>query len=222
MHNIFVIFLICTSTSALGLQIQRLPCFTAETKKNLDDARNEMVTVDSYIAKTVQTLENDIQKSINIMKNHLATLKSNVGKIIKKVETDLSLETGLQKGQWKKYQGHCYHISQKTAPWFEAERRCKEIGGYLIKIDNSAENQWVHSQRSHKSSGCWIGLSDLTEGEWRWSIDQSLATFKAWYSNYGSGGHSANCVSFISGGSTWFDTSCKSKYYYICERNFCN
>lgn len=91
MHKVFAIFLICTST--LGLQIQNLPCFTAESKRDLDDARKELVTVDSYLGRTVGTLENDVQKTVNILKTHLVTMKNNVGKIIKKVETDLSFET---------------------------------------------------------------------------------------------------------------------------------
>lgn len=94
MHKVFVIFLICSTKFALGLEIQHLSCFTAESKQDLNDARKEIVTVDSYITKTVETIENDVQKSVNIMKNHLVKMKNNVGKIIKKIETDLSLDTG--------------------------------------------------------------------------------------------------------------------------------
>lgn len=89
MHKILVIFLFCTIKSALGLKIQNLPCLTHESKTDLDDARKELVTVDSIIGKTVGTLENDIQKTVNIMKKHLVTMKSTIGKVIKKVETDL-------------------------------------------------------------------------------------------------------------------------------------
>ncbi|CAC5406224.1 CLEC17A [Mytilus coruscus] len=209
--------------SALGLKIQNLPCLTHESKKDLDDARKELVTVDSVLGKTVGTLENDVQKTVNIMKNHLVTMKSTIGKIIKKVETDLIvLKKDLKKGQWKTYQGHCYYFSPKRAPWYEAERLCRDFEGYLVKIENSSENEWLHSTRKSKSSGYWIGLTDLIEGEWRWSIDQSLATFKTWYSSYGSKGHGSNCVSFVGSYAKWFDTSCKVGYYFICERNFCN
>lgn len=31
-----------------------------------------------------------------------------------------------------------YHILQ---------RLCREFGGYLVKNDNSTENEWLHSQR---------------------------------------------------------------------------
>ncbi|XP_076082304.1 perlucin-like protein [Mytilus galloprovincialis] len=154
------------------------------------------------------------------MKNQLVTMITNVSKIVKKVDTNLIvMEKGFEEGQWKKYQGHCYYFSQKKENWFEAERLCRDFGGYLVKIYNSTENEWLHSNK--KSGYYWIGLTDLIEGEWRWSVDQSLATFKTWHSSYGSNGHTSNCVSFVSGGSTWFDITCKSSYNYICERNFC-
>ncbi|VDI58100.1 Hypothetical predicted protein [Mytilus galloprovincialis] len=222
MHSIFVFFLVCAGKYAFTLQIQNLPCLTDESKKDLDDARKELKTVDNYLGKTVGTLENDVQKTLNNMKQKLVTMKSTVGKIMKKVETDLVvLKKDLKKGQWKKYQGHCYYYASLGAAWYKAERLCRDFGGYLVKIDNSSENEWVYSASKYKNYYYWIGLSDLIEGEWRWSIDQSLATFKAWQSGYGSKGHSSNCVAFKNNKSKWIDTNCKIGYLYICERNFC-
>jgi hypothetical protein len=34
----------------------------------------------------------------------------------------------------------------------------------------------------HSEAHYWIGLTDLQEGKWRWSYDQSDATYKKWYS----------------------------------------
>ncbi|XP_052097169.1 perlucin-like protein [Mytilus californianus] len=222
MHKIFVVFLICTAKYALTIRIQNLPCFTDESQKDLEDARKELTTLDNNLEKTVEILADEFQKTLNIMKNQLVAMKTNVSKIVKNVESDLIvIKKDLKEGQWTKYQGHCYYFSPKGAPWYEAERLCRDFGGYLVKIDNSTENEWLHSNRPNKGSGYWIGLTDLIEGEWRWSVDQSLATFKTWYSGYGSKGHASNCVSFDGSTSTWFDTSCKTGYRYICERNFC-
>ncbi|XP_052097170.1 perlucin-like protein [Mytilus californianus] len=222
MHKVLVVFLICTWKYALGFQIQHLPCLTDGSKKDLYDARKELTIVDRYFGETVETLQDELQKTLNIMKNQLVAMQTNVNKILKKVETDLTImKKDVDEGQWTKYQDHCYHFSQDSAPWYKAERLCRDFGGYLVKIDNSSENEWLHSKRQKKSHGYWIGLTDLIEGEWRWSIDQSLATFKAWDSSAGSSGHSSNCVSFAGSVAKWFDTSCKSGYYYICERHFC-
>ncbi|XP_071141677.1 perlucin-like protein [Mytilus edulis] len=222
MYKIFVVFLICTGKFALTIRIQNLPCFTDESQTDLEDTRKELKTVDNYLEKTVKILTDEFQKTLNSMKSQLVTMQTNVSKIVKKVDTDLILMSkDLEEEQWTEYLGHCYYFSSKGGPWYEAERLCRDLGGYLVKIDNSTENEWLHQKRLHKSSGYWIGLTDLIEGEWRWSVDQSLATFKAWTSGHGSKGHSANCVSFSGNRNTWFDTGCKIGYYYICERNFC-
>ncbi|CAC5361931.1 unnamed protein product [Mytilus coruscus] len=246
MHKIFVVFLICTGKYALAIRIQNLPCFTDESQKDLEDARKELTTVDNYLEKTVEMLTEEFQKTLNIMKNQLVTMKTNVSKIVKKVETDLIvMEKDLEDlDSQLTFLSTTTELSQQSASdWetdnasdrnnfnqpnkqqklsnFKTSRLCRDYGGYLVKIDNSTENEWLQSNRPSKSIGYWLGLTDLIEGEWRWSIDQSLATFKTWQSGYGSKGHTSNCVSFSGGRSTWFDTSCKIGYYYICERNFC-
>ncbi|VDI58099.1 asialoglycoprotein receptor 2 [Mytilus galloprovincialis] len=222
MHKIFVVFLVCTGKFALAIRIQNLPCFTDESQKDLEDARKELTTVDKYLENTVEILTDEFQKTLDSMKNQLVGMRTNVSKIVKKVNTDLIvMSKDLEESQWTKFQGHCYYFSSHGAPWYEAERLCRDFGGYLVKIDNSTENEWLQSNRPSKSAGYWIGLTDLIEGEWRWSIDQSLATFKSWLSGYGSKGHNYNCVSFTGNQNTWFDASCKTGYRIICERNLC-
>ncbi|OPL32849.1 hypothetical protein AM593_07084, partial [Mytilus galloprovincialis] len=38
-------------------------------------------------------------------------------------------------------------------------KRCHEIHGYLVKIDNETENQWITERARKKSGTYWIGLS---------------------------------------------------------------
>ncbi|VDI42315.1 speckle-type POZ protein, partial [Mytilus galloprovincialis] len=135
--------------------------------------------------------------------------------------------------KWHKYNGHCYYYSSERQSWFTAElialehlflllklRKCREIGGYIIKIDDREENEKIYANRP-KNDGYWIGLTDLNEGEFRWSFDQSKATFLPWVSGYGKKGNGYDCVAFNSGSKAeWFDYKCNTTYYYICERNF--
>lgn len=189
-----------------------LPCLTDGSKKSFNDTRKDLTALETYIGRTLNSLD-----------SNLKTLKSNVGSKIKNLNGKLNvLEDDFSKQQWVKYDGHCYYHSNEPCDWFTAERFCRDFGGYLVKIDNSSENEWLHSKRQMKSSGYWIGLTDLIEGEWRWSIDHSLATYKAWYRGKGSLGHNYNCVSFVGSNAKWFDTNCKSAFFYICEINDCN
>lgn len=68
----------------------------------------------------------------------------------------------------------------------------------------------------------WIGLTDLYEGHFRWTFDQSKTTFTKWVNGYGSKGTSSNCVSYNTAGKAeWFDNSCYNTRPFVCETNYC-
>ncbi|CAG2231999.1 unnamed protein product [Mytilus edulis] len=126
----------------------------------------------------------------------------------------------LQKRQWKKYNGHCYYYGNDRRTWFLAEQSCKQIGGNLAKIEDAAENKWIKDNRSEQDH-YWIGLTDLKEGAWRWSYDQTLATYKPWHSGYGSKGTGYNCgLIYHVSSYTWLDEPCTIKLRYVCESHF--
>ncbi|XP_052088135.1 perlucin-like protein isoform X17 [Mytilus californianus] len=102
-----------------------------------------------------------------------------------------------------------------------AERKCREIGGYIVKIDDKEENSNIAVNKATSGHHYWIGLTDLKEGEWRWTYDQSKAEFTNWISGYGAKGTDSNCVLLHNGRADWFDNYCHYKSLYICESNFC-
>jgi hypothetical protein len=67
----------------------------------------------------------------------------------------------------------------------------------------------------HSETHYWIGLTDLQEGKWRWSYDQSDVTFKKWYPGYGNKGTSMNCVLHHKGDTRWCDYYCHNSLYFI-------
>lgn len=66
-----------------------------------------------------------------------------------------------------------------------------------------------------------MGLTDLKEGEYRWSYDQTLAKYKPWYSGYGSKGTASNCGLMYYNTYTWLDYPCNYTYQYVCESHIC-
>lgn len=66
----------------------------------------------------------------------------------------------------------------------------------------------------------WSGLTDLKEGEWRWSYHQEVAKYKPWHNDYGSRGTSYKC-GLLNGRCLWVDITCHGRYRYVCESNFC-
>ncbi|CAG2252028.1 unnamed protein product [Mytilus edulis] len=136
-----------------------LPCLTNESKEDFDKSRKALTVVQSDIAKVVNTLEsshqqtiktlesalkktvlimeNNVKKTTDVLKNNLGTFKStlnNMGQKINKLDTDFTvLGKDFRKTKWIKYDGHCYYYSTELKDWFTAERKCREIGGYLAK-----------------------------------------------------------------------------------------
>ncbi|XP_076111672.1 perlucin-like protein [Mytilus galloprovincialis] len=127
---------------------------------------------------------------------------------------------------WKEYKTHCYFFSPDTKTWRNAEKQCKNMGGYLVQITDSAENSWVldmlmKSCKHHH--GSWIGASDLKkEGDWRWVNDSSKVRYSQWHrGNPNNYGNNEDCAHFASGSYQyhWNDAPCNidGMMGYICE-----
>ncbi|XP_071174080.1 perlucin-like protein [Mytilus edulis] len=128
---------------------------------------------------------------------------------------------------WKKYKNHCYFFSPDGKNWQDAVKQCKHMGGYLVKITDSAENSWVVDMLTksvkHKW-GSWMGSSDLKkEGDWRWVQDSSKVRFSQWLrgqpDNYG---NNEDCGHFWPAHQyQWNDIPCSvDEMGYICESSY--
>ncbi|XP_071137026.1 C-type lectin domain family 10 member A-like [Mytilus edulis] len=242
LHTVLLLFLFEKVEDVIGL-----PCLTNEAKEDFDKSTKDLNVVQSDIGtvlktletnhqQTITALESELKKTVSIMTNNVkqttvvlktnlekfkATLNS-IGQKIKKLDTDFKV-LGKDVGKTKliKADGHCYYFSPENIDWFSAERKCREIGGYLAKMDNEKEKNKIYSYA--KKAHYWIGLTDLKEGEFRWSYDQSKAVIKAWYPGYGKRGTNYNCVALAYDRGTLkpFDVACLDKKPYICESNFC-
>ncbi|VDI14474.1 Hypothetical predicted protein [Mytilus galloprovincialis] len=140
------------------------------------------------------------------------------------LDTDLqSMESDIAKRNFEKYNGHCYYFGEDRLSWFNAQRNCQLIGGNLVKIDDSSENSWLKSNTNGAGTGgYWIGLYDLVEGEFRWTNDQEVVSYK----NFRSGkpdnaGGREDCVYLYYNTGQWEDYPCKNNLKYICENVFC-
>ncbi|XP_052088125.1 perlucin-like protein isoform X11 [Mytilus californianus] len=193
-------------------------CLSNESKEDFDKSRKALTDVQENIGKVLIKLENDNKKTLDMFKKSLNTM----GQKIKKLDTDFKvLGKDFRKTKWHKYNGHCYYYSPEAKDWFTAERKCREIGGYIVKIDDKEENSNIAVNKATSGHHYWIGLTDLKEGEWRWTYDQSKAEFTNWISGYGAKGTDSNCVLLHNGRADWFDNYCHYKSLYICESNFC-
>ena len=71
-----------------------------------------------------------------------------------------------------------YWKSNNTATWLEARDTASAHGGYLVAIDNAAENQFLLDS---PVGNVWIGLNDIVlENTFKWIPGSSVSTYLNW------------------------------------------
>ena len=113
------------------------------------------------------------------------------------------------------YNGHSYYRSTGIATWTTARSNCSSMGGYLVTITSSGEQNFLYGLWP---SG-WIGLTDeVTEGTWKWVTGETYS-----YSNWNSGepNNSGNedYVQFVSNGK-WNDLNNNNSLPYVIEFDY--
>ena len=113
------------------------------------------------------------------------------------------------------YNGHSYYRSTGIATWTTARSNCSSMGGYLVTITSSGEQNFLYGLWP---SG-WIGLTDeVTEGTWKWVTGETYS-----YSNWNSGepNNSGNedYVQFVSNGK-WNDLNNNNNLPYVIEFDY--
>ncbi|XP_076084107.1 snaclec coagulation factor X-activating enzyme light chain 1-like isoform X1 [Mytilus galloprovincialis] len=141
MFTFFVICVVCGTVFSL-------PCLTVKSKQDFDKARDALKSLEDF------------------MKSHASSINFKI-EVLDKDMT--SMEADFKRRQWIKYNNHCYYIGEDIVIWTEAERQCREVGGYLLKFDDSSENSLIFEQikKSSKKTHVWLGSTDVVNGDWR-------------------------------------------------------
>ncbi|XP_060558855.1 C-type lectin domain family 10 member A-like [Ruditapes philippinarum] len=122
---------------------------------------------------------------------------------------------------WVVFQGSCYLVGHDNLHFIEAERFCEHHNAYLVHVDDAVENTFLKSYLGDLKDGKhWIGLTDgVTEGIWKWSDTDTVATYSNWSPGEPNGGKSANCAVIRSDFHyNWTDDPCSSLYKAVCEK----
>ncbi|VDH99999.1 mannose receptor, C type [Mytilus galloprovincialis] len=152
------------------------------------------------------SLISSIESTLNTLKNRLK-----------------GISAGCPSG-WKEFKNHCYYTSPDITTWYKAKKLCKQKGGYLAQITDSAEDAWVANllrravQHHH---GYWMGAEDFTNGKWRWVNDSSKVQYTHWKidepNNSGGVEHCAHFWRYAN--YRWNDTNCThGGIGYLCEK----
>ena len=110
------------------------------------------------------------------------------------------------------YNGHSYYRSTGTAIWSAAKAACNNMGGHLVTVTSSAENNFIFNLWP---SG-WIGLTDeVTEGQWRWVTGENYS-YSSWNSGEPNNSNNEDYVQFVGAGK-WNDLPNNQSLPYVLE-----
>ncbi|MBM4287520.1 MAG: hypothetical protein FJ135_05120 [Deltaproteobacteria bacterium] len=85
----------------------------------------------------------------------------------------LGLSTESMAYTWEHYNGHYYTITKNIGTWHQARDEAVAAGGYLVTINDAAEETWLRQTFSLEYT-YWIGLTDeKEEGRWVWVGEDS-------------------------------------------------
>ena len=110
------------------------------------------------------------------------------------------------------YNGHSYYRSTGSAVWTTARTNCSNMGGHLVTITSSGEQNFLYTLWP---SG-WIGLTDeVVEGTWRWVTGETYS-YTNWNSGEPNNSGNEDYVQFVSNG-RWNDLNNNSILPYVLE-----
>ena len=80
------------------------------------------------------------------------------------------------------FRGHHYKVFKERVTWKQAEKRCKEMKGYLVCINSATENRFV-TQLIRGMKNAFVGGTDRAKvGDWQWVNGDDMR-----YTNWGPG-----------------------------------
>ncbi|XP_059414461.1 C-type lectin domain family 17, member A-like [Carassius carassius] len=129
--------------------------------------------------------------------------------------------------KWVQDKGRFYVFSNDTKEWNSSRQLCQDLGGDLVIINNSEEQEFLAQQIVAFNALVlhWIGLTDhQTEGVWLWVDNSPLNNnISCWIyppDNYDMRDPMGEDCAVINGylkGEKWGDISCLEMQRSICE-----
>ncbi len=99
------------------------------------------------------------------------------------------IRAGVWQTEWISHNGHEYRMAAFAISWQGARDLAHSVGGYLVIVDDAAENEWLAGTFTAPHGPAFIGLMqvslfDTFEEEpgygWGWDLGPPLEGFKRW------------------------------------------
>ncbi|VDI78456.1 Hypothetical predicted protein, partial [Mytilus galloprovincialis] len=116
-------------------------CISLPAIKEYETAREPLQNIEKFLKKCHGSYST---------KEPIVTMRRYIRKLEKQFAAVNKIFYERKWSDEQKHNGHCYIFSKDKLPWEKAKKRCQEINGYLLKIDNEKENTWVNERARKK------------------------------------------------------------------------
>ncbi|XP_065107233.1 asialoglycoprotein receptor 1-like [Paramisgurnus dabryanus] len=205
------------SVSSLNLYLNKStdPVTNGSPEKRLSDIERLMNNLGSSLSSL--TSKQDLRRLDEKLISRLNELKAQINTKSSSDKPVCNCKSG-----WIQYGSSCYLFSSNTFNWMEARDYCKKQGASLLKLDGS-DDEWGFLTGTTGTVPHWIGLTDQTTGQWRWTDDTPYTDKNRWgegqpddWKEHGLGEGGEDC-GHITYRHTLNDAHCSSKYNCICK-----
>ncbi|KAL5008393.1 hypothetical protein ScPMuIL_013974 [Solemya velum] len=122
---------------------------------------------------------------------------------------------------WFRYGYSCYKFVAEDVTYDKAVRRCWEMGSDIVRIEDQAENDFIHDMVNGTSPHWWIGLSDKNEEHHHvWEDCPLEHTHFVHWADGEPNNHDEeeeDCTQMVHSTGFWNDVPCDKTLNYVCE-----
>lgn len=117
-----------------------------------------------------------------------------------------------------KFGGHEYAIIDEKTTWHLAKRHCEEMGGHLVTMESTGEQEFVVKLSAADQGGKWCGASDEeSEGVWTWIEGTKVPMNQTSTWSIDNEGGFEHHLFFYPKNGQFMDGSASTRFAYVCE-----
>ncbi|KAH8341459.1 hypothetical protein KR059_007874, partial [Drosophila kikkawai] len=160
-----------------------------------------------------------LEAQLQVVLNQLQALSNKIDAAMVGVPQQVapaSATITFERSSFKRFGTRYFRIVNEEVLWNYAERRCREMGGYLASIRNEVEINAI-IPKLEKNKYYWLGINDQeNEGHFVSVASQKPAPFLKWAEGEpNDSNHKNNCLYLYNG--KMGDGYCSGKAFFICQ-----
>ncbi|KAH8282798.1 hypothetical protein KR054_009915 [Drosophila jambulina] len=197
--------------SKLEGQLQEVKAKLERVEAKLEGVETKLEGVESKLEGVEANLKGSLLAVQTSLESKLQAVLNQLQGASTTTEANVKIPSGFEKIGTRYFK-----IVNQKVKWITAERKCREMGGYLAAFRNEDEIKAITEKLQHNKD-YWLALNDRdSEGHFVSVASNKPAKFFKWSegqpNNYE---NNQNCVSLYNG--KMWDDNCDNNYDFICQ-----